>query len=191
VAIGDKAAAAGLAVYSSEQQSSKGYENDNQRGDELADLMGRTAVVEGAVNQPIFSVKRANTPAEVAHGQWTLARGAFSANPDIVEGMGWELGEVMASKAGIYRLTAGVAYGTEAMIDAGLQITRNSTEPNTTATILGRVTLGRTCETSGLIRLAAGDTLRLFVFQRNTDSGPRYIGRDAWNLMMSAEWVRS
>lgn len=36
MAIGDKAAAAGLAVYESTQDKRLGYENDNQRGDELA-----------------------------------------------------------------------------------------------------------------------------------------------------------
>lgn len=37
MAIGDKAAAKGLAVYAPTQDRRLGYQNDNQRGDELAD----------------------------------------------------------------------------------------------------------------------------------------------------------
>ena len=37
MAVGDKAAAKGLATYPNTQQHSLGSNNDNQRGDELAD----------------------------------------------------------------------------------------------------------------------------------------------------------
>jgi hypothetical protein len=37
MAVGDRAAAKGLVVYPSTQAHSAGYNNDNQRGDELAD----------------------------------------------------------------------------------------------------------------------------------------------------------
>lgn len=44
MAIGDKAAAKGLQVFAGTQDRRKGYENDNQRGDELADeIDARTA----------------------------------------------------------------------------------------------------------------------------------------------------
>jgi hypothetical protein len=43
MAIGDKAAAAGLVVYPATQDVRLGYENDNQRGDELATHMGDPA----------------------------------------------------------------------------------------------------------------------------------------------------
>lgn len=39
MAIGDKARAKGLAVYTEAQDRRKGWENDNQRGDEIADVM--------------------------------------------------------------------------------------------------------------------------------------------------------
>lgn len=37
MAIGDKASAKGLTVYPSSQAHKEGYENDNQRGDDIAD----------------------------------------------------------------------------------------------------------------------------------------------------------
>ncbi|MBF4565404.1 hypothetical protein [Plantibacter sp. VKM Ac-2876] len=46
MAIGDKAAAKGLAVYPPNQKVGKGYENDNQRGDELADEMTARAAAD-------------------------------------------------------------------------------------------------------------------------------------------------
>jgi len=49
MAIGDAAAAAGLVVYSDAQDRRKGFENDNQRGDEIAAVMGRTAKLETGV----------------------------------------------------------------------------------------------------------------------------------------------
>jgi hypothetical protein len=46
MAIGDKAAAKGLVVYPNTQDKRLGYQNDNQRGDELADeITARTTAV--------------------------------------------------------------------------------------------------------------------------------------------------
>lgn len=46
MAIGDKAAAKGLAVYAPTQDRRLGYQNDNQRGDELADEMDARAAAD-------------------------------------------------------------------------------------------------------------------------------------------------
>lgn len=50
--IGDKAAAHGLAVWAATQDRRLGYQNDNQRGDELADLMDRVSTVEANAKTP-------------------------------------------------------------------------------------------------------------------------------------------
>jgi hypothetical protein len=65
MAIGDKAAAKGLAVYTDAQDRRKGWENDNQRGDDIADVIDRVAKLEagaakflalGRVNKQVNSV---------------------------------------------------------------------------------------------------------------------------------------
>lgn len=63
MAIGDEAAAAGLAKYASSQDRRLGWENDNQRGDEIARVMGRTAALEALqVRHAEFTTQRTATP---------------------------------------------------------------------------------------------------------------------------------
>jgi hypothetical protein len=50
MAIGDAAAAAGLKTYTAAQDRRLGYENDNQRGDELAAAMARITTLEQRLN---------------------------------------------------------------------------------------------------------------------------------------------
>jgi hypothetical protein len=49
MANGDKAAAAGLAVFAGTQDRREGYDNDNVRGDEIADVMARIPAGKMAV----------------------------------------------------------------------------------------------------------------------------------------------
>jgi hypothetical protein len=64
VATGDKARARGLAVYDSAQDRRMGYDNDNQRGDEIAAVMDKTeptqwtnvTFVNGFANHPNTTV---------------------------------------------------------------------------------------------------------------------------------------
>lgn len=46
MAIGDKAAAKGLQVFPSTQDRRLGFQNDNQRGDDIADTMTRLDTIE-------------------------------------------------------------------------------------------------------------------------------------------------
>lgn len=51
MAIGDKAAAKGLTVFPSTQNHGLGYQNDNQRGDDIADVydfIARKVTVQNA-----------------------------------------------------------------------------------------------------------------------------------------------
>lgn len=74
MAIGDKAAAKGLAVYASTQAHSLGYENDNKRGDELADEITRAQAAEAALSTGKFDKSKiiisTSTPTVVTGGVW-------------------------------------------------------------------------------------------------------------------------
>jgi hypothetical protein len=63
MATGDKAAAAGLKTYTSAQDRRLGFDNDNQRGDEIADVMARAAALEALSFKELFIVNsNRNTP---------------------------------------------------------------------------------------------------------------------------------
>jgi len=66
MAIGDKAAAKGLPVYAASQAHSLGYQNDNQRGDDIADeIDARIAGDALKVDKTNFIVQ-ATAPANIA-----------------------------------------------------------------------------------------------------------------------------
>lgn len=66
MAIGDKAFAKGLATYASSQAHSLGYQNDNQRGDDIADeIDARTAADLLKLDKANFIVQ-ATAPANIA-----------------------------------------------------------------------------------------------------------------------------
>lgn len=70
MAIGDKAAAKGLATYPETQDHSKGYENDNQRGDELADEIDARAAGDALAFPASKVIIAASTPAVVNGAIW-------------------------------------------------------------------------------------------------------------------------
>ncbi|RPE75194.1 MULTISPECIES: hypothetical protein [unclassified Frondihabitans] len=78
MAIGDKAAAAGLAVYASTQDRKLGYQNDNQRGDDIADVMQDVTALQkrmrldgGFVNEQTSNSGRIR----VGHGLGVVPKG--------------------------------------------------------------------------------------------------------------------
>lgn len=77
MAIGDAAAAAGLATFPSTQDKRLGYENDNKRGDELAAEIANRAAAVAALAAAKFDASKvvitpsgAGTPAVVTGGIW-------------------------------------------------------------------------------------------------------------------------
>ncbi len=74
MAVGDKAAAKGLAVYASTQDKRLGYNNDNQRGDELADEIDARAAADTALSTSKFDAAKikiqTSTPTVVTGGIW-------------------------------------------------------------------------------------------------------------------------
>jgi hypothetical protein len=191
MAIGDLAASKGLATYTSAQASSLGYQNDNQRGDDIAATMLRLDTVEAAVNQPIFSVKRGTPVANIAPNTWTLATQAFAVNAEISSGFTWDnvQGTLTVSKAGYYRIGANVFFATYYQ-DVGLSVVRNSTDPGA-GLITANFALDRSVAATGLVRLAAGDVIRLYVIQRNNSGAVNQIGQDPHNMTLTAEWLRA
>lgn len=192
MATGDAAGAAGLATYSDTLLVRDIDDALNTRGDELAAVMGRVSKVEAAVNQPIFSVKRSTSDATLPHGVWYVATASLATNAAIAEGFTWKNtdGTLVVSKPGIYRL-AGSLFFADAPVDSGIEITQNSDQASTAATVVGRITPGRGVEATALVRLAAGDVLRMFVFQRSSDGAAKSIGNRPYNLTLTAEWVRA
>lgn len=66
MAIGDKAAAKGLSVWASSQAHSLGYQNDNQRGDELADEIDARIAGDALKLDAAKVIVQATAPANIA-----------------------------------------------------------------------------------------------------------------------------
>lgn len=190
MAIGDRAAAKGLKVYTSAQDRRLGFENDNQRGDEIADTMDRLDNVEKFINQPIFSTYRGAVQS-APHTLWTTVAGAFAV-PDLNIGFtSWNggTGVLTVLKPGVYRIFAHVQFiGSYTAI--GVQVTRNTASPDTENTLAKGETAGPGAEGSTIRRLAKGDALRFLVLQRNSASEARAIGGSSFDLGYGVEWVR-
>ncbi|ROS57196.1 hypothetical protein [Frigoribacterium sp. PhB118] len=191
MAVGDAAGAKGLATYSDSLLVKDIDTALNQRGDEIAATMTRLEKVEAAVNQPILSVSRSTAQSTVQSGAWAMATVSLATTAELASGITWnaDSGEAKVGKAGIYRVGGSVFYST-APDTAGIQITRNSTDSDTSATIAGNVQAGRGVSTTRLVRLAEGDVLRLFVYQQSSN-GARTIATAPYNLTLTAEWVRA
>lgn len=71
MAIGDAAAAKGLTVYAATQAHNLGYQNDNQRGDDIAaEIDARTAA--DALKLDASKIKVSNTPMTAGTADGTL-----------------------------------------------------------------------------------------------------------------------
>jgi hypothetical protein len=70
MAIGDKAAAKGLAVFAPTQDHAEGYENDNTRGDELADEIDARVAGDATKLDASKLIISATTPAVVNGALW-------------------------------------------------------------------------------------------------------------------------
>lgn len=70
MAVGDKAAAKGLVVYAATQDLKQGYNNDNQRGDELADEMTARAAADALKLDASKIIISTTTPAVVNGALW-------------------------------------------------------------------------------------------------------------------------
>lgn len=190
MATGDAAARQGLKTYTSAQDRRLGWDNDNQRGDDVAATMDRLDTVEKFINQPIFSTYR-GAAQNAPHTTWTTVSTAFAV-PDLNIGFtSWNAGtgELVVAKAGVYRIFAHVQFiGTYTAI--GVQVTRNTPTPDTANTLAKGETAGPGAEGSTIRRLAKGDVLRFLVLQRNSGGTASTIGGNSFDLGYGVEWVR-
>jgi hypothetical protein len=194
VATGDAAAGKGLKTYTDSLLVKDVDEGLNQRGDDIAATMTRLDTVEGAVNQPIFSVFRGTQSQPVGSAVWSTIGGAF-AQPTLNDGFTeWNGSTLTVAKAGVYRIVGHVQFVGEYQT-VGVQIVRNTTNPDTTNTLAkGEISGGPSADANGLRRLVAGDTLRFLVFQVNAGAGAagiKQIGPGQYDLTWSVEWVRA
>jgi hypothetical protein len=72
MAIGDKASAKGLVVYPATQSHSKGNENDNQRGDDIADEIDARTTADNDLRARTPVIKIQSTPLTTADAVGTL-----------------------------------------------------------------------------------------------------------------------
>ena len=70
MAIGDKAASKGLSVFPETQDHSLGYQNDNQRGDELADEIDARIAGDALAFPKANVIISPSTPAVVNGAIW-------------------------------------------------------------------------------------------------------------------------
>lgn len=191
MATGDLAASKGLPTYSDSLLVKDVDTGLNQRGDEIAATMLRLDTVEAAVNQPIFSVKRGTPVSNIQPNTWTLATQAFAANAEVISGFTWNnvQGTLTVSKAGYYRIGANVFFANVGQ-DVGLSVVRNSTDAGT-GVITANFALDRSVAATGLVRLAAGDVIRLYIIQRNNSGSVNQIAQDPHNMTLTAEWLRA
>ncbi|MCS0491193.1 hypothetical protein [Curtobacterium flaccumfaciens] len=200
MATGDAAGAAGLVVYDDTLNVRDIDTALNQRGDELAAVMGRTKKVESLVGTPKFIVNRSSAGQNIQGNTWTqLTAPAFATPMKRVGGFEWSGGVLRIPRAGIYQVAAHVFFRSDDYAGAELQITRNSTDVDTTATITGdgisipapdagsTVNLGLTA--SRLVSLNANDALRLFVRQSNRGQNTVNVGSFAFDLTFDVVWV--
>lgn len=66
MAIGDKAAAKGLTVFANSQAHSLGYQNDNQRGDDIADEIDARTTADALKLDAAKILVQASAPANIA-----------------------------------------------------------------------------------------------------------------------------
>ncbi|QQD75107.1 hypothetical protein I8920_09520 [Curtobacterium sp. YC1] len=131
MAIGDAAAAAGLATWTSTQDRRLGYQNDNQRGDELAAALARIKTLEGvSIGVPKFSVAKSTNGQTVQSGNPTFFTSAAWGSPVLNKGgWGWSGGVLTVPKTGVYMVVASMKLAPTDFYSQYVGVTRNVSNP--------------------------------------------------------------
>jgi len=201
MATGDAAGAAGLKVYDDTLLVTDIDTALNQRGDDIAAVMNRTTALEKvAKGTPKFIVNRSANGQMVPGNQWTqFTAGAWAPPTKSVGGFQWSGGTLRIPRPGIYELEAHAMFRDNDYASAGVQITRNTTDYDTTGTVAANETsipapdsgagvhLGVTA--SRHVSLNANDVLRVFGMQRSRGQEAVNVGRFIFDLTFSAIWV--
>jgi hypothetical protein len=194
MAIGDKAAAAGLTTYSSTQDRRLGYENDNRNADYIAEDRARLTTLEGvAIGVPKFSVAKSSAGQSVQSGNPTFFTSAAFAAPVINKGgWTWSGGVLTVPKTGVYMVLASMKLAPTDYYSQYCGVTRNVSDPtnltagafiargvvfpgdrasNQSSSVGPSVTASRL-----LVALNQGDQLRMVGWQ--TNYGANTVGVD-------------
>lgn len=132
MAIGDKAAAAGLTTYTSTQDRRLGYENDNRNADYIAEDRARLTTLEGvAIGVPKFSVAKSSAGQSLQSGNPTFMTSAAFASPVINKGgWTWSGGVLTVPKTGIYMVVASMKLAPTDYYSQYVGVTRNVSDPS-------------------------------------------------------------
>jgi hypothetical protein len=201
MAVGDAAGAKGLKTYDDSLLVKDLDTALNQRGDETAALMTRADKLEAqTMNVPKFFVKRSSNGQNIAAEAWRLlASGAWGSPVKSVGGFTWSAGVLTVPRAGVYDVRGHVMFRNDDYRTVALNITRNSTTPDSAATVAGNETtvesptidsslqLGVTA--AEFVPLNAGDKLRFYVLQRNRGAETQNIGDRTFDLTFNVLWV--
>ncbi|WIA98025.1 hypothetical protein [Curtobacterium sp. MCBA15_004] len=201
MATGDAAGAAGLKVYDDTLLVADVDTALNQRGDDVAAVMGRTADLEKLTKgTPKFMVNRSSAGQVVGAEVWSQINATGWATPlKNVGGFGWSGGALTIPRAGIYEVQAHAMFRGNDYRTAAVQITRNTTQVDTDSSITANETtvdlpsvgaalhLGITA--SRYVSLNANDVIRVFVLQRNRNDDIVNVGQYAFDLTFDVVWV--
>ncbi|MEN0103326.1 MAG: hypothetical protein AAGC90_10405 [Curtobacterium sp.] len=201
MAIGDAAGAKGLKVYSASDLVNLGYQQNNQRGDEIAAVMTRADKLEAqTISVPKFSVRRSTNGQNCAAEKWTqMTAGAWGSPKKSVGGFTWSGGVLTVPRAGVYMVHADAHFYSDDFVTAAAQITRNTTSLDTTNTVAkgeasqysepGETTNPSVSAIGFLVPLNAGDQLRVFLLQRNRGGQTRNTGSHEYDLQFEVLWM--
>jgi hypothetical protein len=202
MATGDAAGTAGLITYGNDLLVSDVDTALNQRGDDIAAVMGRTKTLEAqSISVPKFSVKRSSNGQNVPENAWTqMTAGTWATPVKTVGGFTWTGGVLTVPRAGIYQVNAVAHFYGDDFFAAGIQVTRNSATAD--AGVLAKAewwqapTNGSKANpsvqaTDLAYALNAGDLLRVHVLQRNNNANTRNTGSGAFDLALQVVWTDS
>lgn len=170
MAVGDKAGAAGLAVYNDALLVRDVDTALNQRGDELADAMGRVKTLEDSKVAAMTGgvMRRSQTPVTIGSGAWNiLDTAAWWAVEQPAIGSATFDGAWVIAEDGLYQIDAGIQLDAAVSMACGIKL-NNRSGADATGMIVSNTGAGLAGFTSSSVtrkyRLRKGDRLRLVVF---------------------------
>lgn len=206
MAIGDAAAAAGLATYASTQDRRLGYQNDNQNADYIAADRARLTKLEAqTISVPKFSVAKSSNGQSLGGSAPTILTSSAYGTPVINRGgWGWSGGALTVPKTGVYTVVASLKLEPEDYYNGYVGVTRNVSDPSnlTAGAFVARSVVypgERASNTSNkvapsitatrlLVALNAGDVLRVAAFQSNYGQDTVGMDEGATSLTFEVLW---
>jgi hypothetical protein len=201
MATGDAAAAKGLATYSDSLLVKDIDTALNQRGDDVAGTMTRLDTVEAAaIGTPKFAVRRSTFSQNVGSDAWSQIVANSLASPLINTGFtSWAQGALTIKRSGVYQISAHVQFYVQPYRTVGVQVVKNNLGVDSQDGQIAKDEWGgpssgneaRSATATGfeVVRLVAGDTLRLWVLQRNNNNATVPAGTNSGDLTMSVVWL--